>query len=288
MAAHPSTPHLTRSPVTTEPLWPDLAIVSHPRSTRIRIAFSAASASRVRIASITARRRATDSSSGAGAARLAAASSATLTMAPMWARSELWAASVTASWKSSSAFCRASGSAAAASIRRWSASISASCSSVRRVAASRAAAAAIDERISYSSRRSSARSMSANCHATMSASRRCHARRGRTRVPVFGRTSTNPFACSALIASRTTVRLTPSSRRQFVLVGQVGAARPGPADDAQPELVHDPAVQTAPRRPGPVHPITTPVPRLRPAVGTRTRPARPARRPTSRSPPGRT
>ena len=77
------------------------------------------------------RGRRPDSSSAGVGAGLAAASSATRTIAPTWASSELCAASTTAAWKSRSARRRASGSAAAASMRRCWASISASCSSVR-------------------------------------------------------------------------------------------------------------------------------------------------------------
>ena len=190
--AHPSTPHLTRSSSLIVDPRPR-AIASQASSTSIRIAFSAPSASPARIASITAARKATEPSSARRRTGLAAASSATRTIAPAWASSELWAASTTAHGSRG----RRGAGRAVRPPRRRSADAGPrsrrAARSVRRAAARRAAAAAIDARTSYSSRRSSARSMSANCHARRRRRGGARPRRGRTRVPVFGRTSTSPL-----------------------------------------------------------------------------------------------
>ncbi len=89
--------------------------------------------------------------------------------------------------------------------------------------------------------------------ATTSASSRCHDRRGRTRVPVRGFTSTSPLACNTLIASRTTVRLTPSSAARSSSLGSGAPLGHAPATIRRPRSLDDPAVQTAPRIAEPAH-----------------------------------
>ena len=104
-----------------------------------------------------------------------------------WASNELWAASAMAPWKSGPAARRDR----------------------------------LDRR--GSSRRSSIRSMSVNCHTTTSASSRGQARRGR--VPVFGRTSTSlwPAAPCRLPDDRAA---DAELRRQLVLVREWRSAAP--------------------------------------------------------------
>ena len=80
-----------------------------------------------------------------------------------------------------------------------------------------------------------------------SGSRMFHSARARTRVPVFGRASTRPFAARTRTASRSTVRLTA---RFDVRSSSGGSGSPGSqvtADDLQADRVHDFAVQTAAR-----------------------------------------
>ena len=71
-------------------------------------------------------------------------------------------------------------------------------------------------------------------------------RRGRTRVPVFGRDSTSPLATSTLTASRTTVRLTSGFVEEAVVGERVSRLQLA-VDDPDPDLVHDRTVQAAPR-----------------------------------------
>ncbi len=76
-----------------------------------------------------------------------------------------------------------------------------------RVAAIAAADGSITARTSVSLRRNAGRGVSSCSHAMTSGSSMFHDSRGETRVPILGLASTNPFAASTLIASRSAVRL---------------------------------------------------------------------------------
>ena len=182
-----------------------------------------------------------------------------------WASNELWAASAMAPWKSGPAARRDR----------------------------------LDRR--GSSRRSSIRSMSVNCHTTTSASSRGQARRGR--VPVFGRTSTSlwPAAPCRLPDDRAA---DAEFRRQLVLVREwrsalhasaecAARARPRPGREAPAEalrarshrhMVGANASTASMAEASPRHPIAVRCPSggayLLPAVGTRKATGSVARHPT--------
>jgi hypothetical protein len=84
--------------------------------------------------------------------------------------------------------------------------------------------------------------MSANCHATTSASSRCHARRGRTRVPRARLDLDETLRLQDLDGLTDDGAAHAELGRQFVLVGQWCTARPRTRDDAQAEIADDPAV----------------------------------------------
>ena len=165
----------------------------------------------------------------------AAASRATRTIALTCDSSVLWAASTTAPWKSRSAARRASGSAHAASTRRSFASISANCSSVRRAAASRARGH-LDRRADLVQ----LAQVVAPFHVGEQPDRRRRRRAGATPAVAgracrsSGRTSTSPLACSTLIDSRTTVRLTPSSAARSSSFGSGEPADQRPPTTSRP------------------------------------------------------
>ena len=69
--------------------------------------------------------------------------------------------------------------------------------------------------------------------------------RGSTRVPVLGRDSTSPLPASTLIASRNTVRLTPSISLESSAVGSTSPAKELALHDAHADLLDDGGVQSA-------------------------------------------
>ena len=90
--------------------------------------------------------------------------------------------------------------------------IAASSSGVARSAASHATASSMILRTSNMPRRNSGSRPASVSQASTSGSSRRHSERGRITVPRLDRDSTRPFAARTLVASRITVRLTPSMR----------------------------------------------------------------------------
>ena len=83
-------------------------------------------------------------------------------------------------------------------------------SSLRRIAASRAAAGSMISRTSETSRMTSAIGPWSSIHPSTSGSRTSQDTRGSGTVPTLGRDRRRPFEASTFVASRTTVRETPS------------------------------------------------------------------------------
>ena len=95
---------------------------------------------------------------------------------------------------------------------------------VARSAASLTPAGSTTRRNSCRSRRNSRVSPMRDCQATTSGSNQFHCSDGSTRVPTLGPVTSIPLATSDFTASRTTVRLTPSSSPS---VGSGGIDVPG-------------------------------------------------------------
>jgi hypothetical protein len=112
---------------------------------------------------------------------------------------------------------------------------------VARSAAMRTAAGSTTRRSSCRSRRNSRVRPALLCQATTSGSNQFHWSDGSTRVPTLGPVTSRPLATSDLTASRTTVRLTPSSSHS-VGSGGIDARRVAPADDGLAQVVERVAV----------------------------------------------
>ena len=102
----------------------------------------------------------------------------------------------------------------------------------------------IARRSSKISRTNRSRGATAICQARTSGSSRFQFSAARTRVPVFGRDSTSPLLISTLVASRSTVRLTPSWAHHSASAGITV-----PGGNSPPTICSPTAWTTRPSRP---------------------------------------
>ena len=103
-----------------------------------------------------------------------------------------------------------------------------------RSAASRATAGSMILRTSNMPRRNSGSRPASDSQASTSGSSSRHSDRGRTTVPRLDRDSTRPFAARTLVASRITVRLTPSMRLSSPCSGRISPAASSPRTIRRP------------------------------------------------------
>ena len=216
------------------------------------MAASAESASPTRIALATSARSAAArrAASLAPSGDLPLAANATRIRASTWASRLLSAASTTALWKSRSAARRAIGSAHAASTRRSLASISAA---ARRYDAGRQSSRRRFDRRAHLVQLAEVADLVAAFEVGVQPSddigvEECQPAGRRTRVPVFGAHFDESLGLQHLDRLAHDGAADAQLGHEVVLVRQWRPGAPPTTHDPSPELVDDPAVETAPRR----------------------------------------